>query len=75
MPIQSQYAGDQSGFSFLDGSRHMERTFGMKAHYQPLRDVFLDGTVQLHTLTDDAYPAQNFTHQFEFTLGARVGLW
>jgi hypothetical protein len=40
-----------------------------------LRDVFLDGTVQLHTLTDDAYPAQNFTHQFEFTLGARVGLW
>jgi hypothetical protein len=75
MPIQDQYTGNQEGFSFLDGTLHIERTFGIKAHYQPLRDVFIDGKAQIHTLTDDAYPTQNLTRQFEFTLGAKVGIW
>jgi hypothetical protein len=75
MPIQDQYTGNQAGFSFLDGPLHIERTFGIKAHYQPLRDVFVEGKAQVHTLTDGAYPNKNFTRQFEFSLGASVGIW
>jgi hypothetical protein len=75
MPIQDQYTGNQEGFSFLDGTLHLERTFGIKVHYQPLRDVFIDGKAQVHTLIDDASPSQNVARQFEFTLGAKVGIW
>ena len=75
MPINYQYAGNQGGFSFLSGTTHIERTFGVKAHFQPLRDVFLDGKAQFHTLTDSAIPAQNLNQQFEFTIGAGIGLW
>jgi hypothetical protein len=75
MPISDQYTGNQRGFSFLDGTLHIERTFGIKAHYQPLRDVFIDCKVQFHTLSDDAYPDQNFTSRFEFRLGAGIGIW
>ena len=75
MPLADQYAADQKGFSFLDGEHHIERILGIKAHYQPLRDVFLDGKAQFHTIADDANPAQNIHQQFEFTLGAQIGLW
>ena len=54
MPISDQYEANQGGFAFLDGLRHEERIYGIKAHYQPLRDVFFDAKAQFHTLTDEA---------------------
>ncbi|HVN48357.1 MAG TPA: capsule assembly Wzi family protein [Bacteroidota bacterium] len=75
MPLGDQYAVDQGGFSFLDGSRHIERMIGIKAHYQPLRDLFIDGKAQFHSITDDANPALNIHQQFQFSLGAQIGLW
>ena len=75
MPINDQYKGDQGGFSFLDGRSHIERTSGFKACYQPLRDVCIAANAQFHTLTDNLSPSQNLNKRFEFTLGARLGIW
>ncbi|RPI03203.1 MAG: hypothetical protein EHM64_12675 [Ignavibacteriae bacterium] len=75
MPLNDQYAGDQGGFSFLDGMLHVERMFGVNVLYQPLRDVYIHGNAQIHSLTDEASPAQNISNQFEFNVGARIGFW
>ena len=75
MPISDQYSANQGGFAFLDGLRHEERIYGVKAHYQPLRDVFFDAKAQFHTLTDEAEAASNYNKRFEFLISASLGLW
>ncbi len=75
MPLSDQYVANQGGFGFLDGQIHEERIFGVKAHYQPLRDVFFDAKAQLHTLTDEESPALNYNKKFEFVISASLGIW
>jgi hypothetical protein len=70
MPISDQYLADQGGFGFLD-----EKIFGVKAHYQPLRDVFFDAKAQFHTLTDETNPLLNYDNKFEFYISASLGIW
>ena len=41
-PIADQYSADQGNWTFLFGPLHVERSFGITAKYQPLRDVFIN---------------------------------
>ena len=75
MPLSDQYASNQGGFGFLNRNLHEERFFGLKAHYQPLRDVFFDVKAQYHTLTDETNPSLNYDNKFEFFVAASLGLW
>jgi hypothetical protein len=75
LPIADQYANDQGDWTFLFGPLHVERSVGMTAKYQPIRDIFVHFDGRLHTIQDEADPSQNRTHQFECTIGASLGLW
>jgi hypothetical protein len=75
MPISDQYSADQGEFSFLQGKRHEEKIYGIKAHYQPLRDLFFDAKAQLHTLTDESDPTSNYDERFELFVSASLGIW
>jgi len=75
LPIADQYSSDQGKMTFLFGPLHVERAIGITAKYQPIRDVFVNFKARLHRIEDEADPAQNRQHQFEFTLGASLGIW
>ncbi|MCX6121366.1 MAG: hypothetical protein NTX44_07065 [Ignavibacteriales bacterium] len=75
LSLFDQYSTDQGNWTFLFGPLHIERSFGITAKYQPLRDVFINLSARLHKIEDEVDPAQNRAHQFEFTLGAGIGLW
>jgi hypothetical protein len=75
LPIADQYANDQGDWTFLFGPLHVERSVGMTAKYQPLRDIFVHFDGRLRTIEDEADPSQNRVHQFECTIGASLGLW
>ncbi|MGD1044654.1 MAG: capsule assembly Wzi family protein [Bacteroidota bacterium] len=75
LSLSDQYTDNQGNWSFLFGPLHIERSVGITAKYQPLRDVFINLRARLHKIEDEANPAQNRPHQFEFTLGAGVGIW
>jgi len=75
LPLVDQYAADGGNKPFLFGPVHVERSFGMTAKYQPLRDLFINLRARIHKIEDEADPAQNRLHQFEFTLGASLGIW
>jgi hypothetical protein len=75
LSIADQYAPDGGRKAFLFGPLHVERSVGMTAKYQPLRDVFISARARIHKIEDEADPAQNRSNQFEFTLGASLGIW
>ena len=75
LPLADQYSDNQGNWTFLFGPLHVERSIGLTVKYQPLRDVFINCRARLHKIEDEADPIQNRPHQFEFTLGAGVGLW
>jgi hypothetical protein len=75
LPLVDQYASDGGNKPFLFGPLHIERSFGITAKYQPLRDLFINVKARIHKIEDEADPAQNRLHQFEFTLGASLGIW
>jgi hypothetical protein len=75
LPIADQYSSDEGKMPFLFGPLHVERSFGITTKYQPIRDVFVNFKARIHKIEDEADPAQNRSHQFEFTLGASLGIW
>lgn len=75
LSLFDQYSTDQGNWTFLFGPLHVERSIGITAKYQPLRDVFINLSARLNKIEDEADPAQNRAHQFEFTLGAGIGIW
>jgi len=75
LPLVDQYSDNQGNWKFLFGPVHVERSFGITAKYQPLRDLFINVRARVHKIEDEADPSQNRLHQFEFTLGASLGIW
>jgi hypothetical protein len=75
LPIADPYAPAQGNWTFLFGPLHVERSIGITAKYQPLRDLFINLSSRIHSLTDEADPSQNRSNQFEFTLRASLGIW
>jgi hypothetical protein len=75
LPLKDQYSDNQGNWTFLFGPLHIERSFGVSAKYQPLRDVFINLSARLQKIEDEVNPEQNRAHQFEFTLGAGIGIW
>jgi hypothetical protein len=75
LPLADQYADNQGNWKFLFGPLHIERSIGITAKYQPFRDVFINSSVRVHKIEDEADPSQNRAHQFEFSLGANLGIW
>jgi hypothetical protein len=75
LPLADQYSDNQGNWTFLFGPLHIERSIGITAKYQPLRDVIIQFRARLHRIEDEADPVQNRPHQVEFTLGAGVGIW
>jgi hypothetical protein len=75
LSLKDQYSTDGGKKPFLFGPLHIERSFGISAKYQPLRDLFINLKARVHKIEDEADPAQNRLHQFEFTLGASLGIW
>jgi hypothetical protein len=75
LPLADQYSDNQGNWTFLFGPLHIERSIGITAKYQPLRDVIIQCRASLHRIEDEADPVQNRPHQVEFTLGAGVGIW
>ena len=75
LPLADQYADNQGNWKFLFGPLHIERSIGITAKYQPFRDVFINGSARVHKIEDEADPSQNRAHQFEFSLGANLGIW
>ena len=75
LPIKDQYLADEGKWTFLFGPIHIERSVGITAKYQPLRDVFLNVKARLHKVEDEADPAQNRSRQLEFSIGACLGIW
>jgi hypothetical protein len=75
LPLADQYTDNQGNWTFLFGPLHIERSIGVSAQYQPLRDVFFNCRARLHTIEDEADPLQNRSNQFELSIGAGVGIW
>jgi hypothetical protein len=75
LSIVDQYSQDQGNWKFLFGPLHIERSIGVAAKYQPIRDVFVNLESRLHKIEDEDDPSKNRSSQFEFTLGASLGLW
>ena len=75
LSILDQYTGNVGDFKFLDGQMHEERMYGLKAHYQPIRDVFFDASIQIHSLKDASDPTMNFNKRLEFTISTSLGIW
>ena len=75
MSLKDQYSEDEGDKPFLFGPLHLERSTGMSAKYQPLRDLFINVNARIRNIEDEADPAQNRSHQFEFTMGISLGIW
>ena len=75
LPLADQYSNNQGNWKFLFGPLHIERSIGMTAKYQPFRDVYVNCSVRVHKIEDEADPSKNRPHQFEFSLGASLGIW
>lgn len=60
---------------FLYGPLREERTFGLDARYQFVRDGFVHAQVRSVNRTDEANPALNAKGRVEFELGVRYGVW
>jgi hypothetical protein len=75
LPLADQYSDNQGNWKFLFGPLHIERSIGMTAKYQPFRDVYVNCSARVHKIEDEADPSKNRPHQFEFSLGASVGIW
>ena len=75
LPIADQYANDQGRKPFLFGPLHEERSVGVTAQYQPLRDLFLNFKARLRKISDEADPSQNRAHEKEFSIGVGLGIW
>jgi hypothetical protein len=72
MDVSYQYL---SGYSpnFLYGPLHEERSFGLYWKYEPLRDFFVDFRGRQVKIDDEA--SKSHKKQFEFVLGAQLGVW
>jgi hypothetical protein len=75
LSIKDQYDDYQGRWTFLFGPLHIERSAGIIIQYQPVRDIFVNFNGRLRTIEDEADPAQNRSQQFEWTIGAGLGLW
>lgn len=75
LPIADQYSENQGQKSFLFGPFHEERSIGFTAKYQPLRDLFIDIKGRFHKIKDEINISKNQPSKFEFSVGARLGLW
>ena len=75
LPLADQYSDNQGNWKFLFGPLHIERSVGMTAKYQPFRDVYVNCSARVHRIEDEADPSQNRAKQFEWTIGASLGLW
>jgi hypothetical protein len=75
LPIADQYSEDQGNWKYLFGPLHVERSFGITARYQILRDVFVDFKGMIKNIYDENDPSMNRTDQFEYYLGASLGIW
>lgn len=76
MDVAYQYGGPNGDYgmpNFLYGPLHEERSFGLYWKYQPLRDVFVDFRARHINVDDEASSVHK--KQFEFTLGAQLGVW
>jgi hypothetical protein len=72
MDVSYQYF---SGYSptFLYGPLHEERSFGFYWKYEALRDLFVDFRGRRVKIDDEA--SKSHKTQFEFILGAQLGVW
>lgn len=59
---------------FLYGPLHEERSFGLYARYQFVRDGFIDARVTARTVSDEALKILD-DRKLEFSISARYGLW
>jgi hypothetical protein len=75
LPLADQYSDNQGNWKFLFDPLHIERSIGMTAKYQPFRDVYVNCSARVHKIEDEADPSQNRAKQFEWTIGASLGLW
>jgi hypothetical protein len=75
LPLADQYSANQGDWTFLSSPLHVERSVGITAKYQPLRDLFFNFSSRIHSISDEADPSQNRTNQLEFTIGASLGIW
>lgn len=76
MDVAYQYGGPDGSYgmpNFLYGPLHQERSYGLYWKYQPLRDVFVDFRGRQVKIDDEASAMHK--KQFEFTLGAQLGIW
>jgi hypothetical protein len=72
MDVSYQYFSIYSP-SFLYGPLHEERSFGFYWKYEPLRDLFVDFRGRRVKIDDEA--SKSHKAQFEFILGAQLGVW
>jgi hypothetical protein len=75
LSIFDQYSTDQGNRPFLFGPLHVERSTGLSVKYQPVRDIFINFDCRLRKIEDEADPVQNRSQQFEWNIGASLGLW
>ena len=59
---------------FLYGPLHKERSFGLYAQYQFVRDGFLDARVRSRTLSDEALRIDK-EKKLEWSVSVRYGIW
>ncbi|MBI4429899.1 MAG: hypothetical protein HY562_12370 [Ignavibacteriales bacterium] len=63
-------------FEFLYGpAYHEERTFGLSARYQPVRDLFVDFKLRRWSVSDNMFPSLTRDKQLDVSIGASLGVW
>ena len=72
--IWYQYAGPTLALPFLYGPHHEERSYGLHAKYQFVRDGFLDARVTSRNTNDEALNIRD-DRKLEFSVTARYGIW
>ncbi len=72
MDVSFQYFSAYSP-NFLYGPLHEERSIGLYGKYEPLRDFFVNFRGRRVKIDDEA--SNTHKTQFEFVLGAQLGVW
>ena len=84
LDVSYQYGGTTPDFLYavdpftglqISGPERKESSIRLHGTYQPLRDLFVEVQTRWLTIEDKFNPSLDRKNQFEFSIGAKLGVW
>jgi hypothetical protein len=73
--VEFLYAVDPFTGLQIPGPERKENSIRLHGTYQPLRDFFVEVQTRWLTIEDKFNPTLDRKNQFEFSIGAKLGVW